>query len=242
MALITGGVIVTGTLSPTDTDDVYATHDSAYGKGGYREVSDLIERNNITFARRSDGMLVYVQSEDKIYKLENGLENSNWTEFQIDASAVRYDNSTSGLSSDNIQDAILEVASGVENLHTFSTKSVTHTLTGGATGTVTVTQGEDVTVETVVEYAENSFSVGPTETTVKPHSFVTGTYNVSKDSSVMEVGIGTDDINKQNAFEVSEIGVVSAPSMSNDMITQDGDLTTKRYIDYLVIDCGQYDN
>jgi len=38
MALISGAVIVTGTIAPTDTDDVYATHDSKYGKGGYREV------------------------------------------------------------------------------------------------------------------------------------------------------------------------------------------------------------
>jgi hypothetical protein len=58
MALITGAVNVTGTLAPTDTTDVYATHDSVYGKGGYREVIDLTARDSITVARRSDGMLV----------------------------------------------------------------------------------------------------------------------------------------------------------------------------------------
>lgn len=239
MALITGAVNVTGTLAPTDTDDVYATHDSVYGRGGYREVADLLERNSITLARRSDGMLVYVQSEDKIYKLENGLENTNWVEFEIDAAVVNYDNTGSTLTSNNIQDAVDEISTDV---HTFKTKQVSYTLSGGVTGIVTETQGENVTIDTTVNFAETDFSVGPTEKTAQPHSFVTGQYNIAKAESVVEVGIGTDELNKQNAFEISDSGVVSAPAMDNDMITQDGDLTTKKYIDYLIIDCGNYDN
>lgn len=239
MALITGAVNVTGTLAPTDTDDVYATHDSKYGRGGYREVIDLLERNSITLARRSDGMLVYVQSEDKIYKLENGLENENWVEFEIDSALVRYDNSSSVLTSENVQDAVDEISASV---HTFKTKSVNYTLTGGVTGVVTETLGENVTINTTVEYAETDFSVGPTEKTAQPHSFVTGKYNIAKADSVVEVGIGADELNKQNAFEISDSGIVSAPAMDNDMITQDANLTTKRYIDYLIIDCGNYDN
>lgn len=238
MALITGAVNVTGTLAPTDTNDVYATHDSTYGKGGYREVTDILARNSITFARRSNGMLVYVKSEDKIYKLLDGLENENWVEFKIDSSAVEYNNTNSNITSTNIQDAVDEIASDV---HTFKTKSVTYDVTGGASGTITVTQGDDVSIDVTVEYAENDFSVGPTEKTAQPHSFVTGKYNIAKDSSIVEVGIGDDELNKRNAFEISESGIVSAPSMENEMITQDGNLTTKRYIDYLIIDCGKYD-
>lgn len=239
MALITGAVNVTGTLAPTDTNDVYATHDSTYGKGGYREVADLLARDAITVARRSDGMLVYVQSEDKIFKLENGLTNDNWVEFKVDSSQVVYDNTTSGLTSDNVQDAIDEVATGA---HAFKTKSVTYDLSGGATGSVTVTQGDNVNIDVTVEYAENDFSVGPTEKTAVAHSFVTGKYNIAKETSIVEVGIGDDELNKRNAFEISESGVVSAPAMENDMITQDADLTTKKYIDYLIIDCGSYNN
>jgi len=238
MALITGAVNVTGTVAPTDTNDVYATHDSKYGKGGYREVADITARDSITVARRSDGMLVYVQSEDKIFKLENGLTNDNWVEFKVDASKIVYDNSNSVLTSDNIQDAVDEISASV---HTFKTKSVTYDLTGGATGSVTVTQGDDVNIDVTVEYAENSFSVGPTEKTAVAHSFVTGKYNIAKTTSIVEVGIGDDELNKRNAFEISESGVVSAPAMENEMITQDGDLTTKKYIDYLIIDCGSYD-
>ena len=237
MALITGAVNVTGTISPTDTADIYATHSSVYGKGGYREVLDLLERDSITLARRTDGMLMYVQSDKKLYKLENGIENSNWVEFNLDSESINYDSSGSTLSSTNVQDAIDEVAS---NAHTFTTKQVTHEITGGATGTITVTQGEDVTINTVVEYAENDFAVGPTQKTTVAHSFVTGKYNVAKDTSILEVGIGADGDNKQNAFEISESGVVSAPSVNKDQITEDGDLTTKNYIDYLIIDCGEY--
>lgn len=238
MALISGAVNVTGTLAPTDTNDVYATHDSTYGKGGYREVADLLARDSITIARRSDGMLVYVQSEDKIYKLENGIENSNWVEFKVDASQVVYDNSDTNLTSTTIQDAIDEVATSV---HTFTTKSVSYELTGGASGATVVNNGDEVVIDTTVHYAENDFSVGPTTKTATAHSFVTGTYNLAKTDSIVEVGIGTDALNKQNAFEVSSIGTVSAPAMTDDMITQDENLTTKHYIDWLIIDCGSYD-
>lgn len=238
MALISGAVNVTGTLAPTDTNDVYATHDSTYGKGGYREVTDLLARDSITIARRTDGMLVYVQSEDKIYKLENGIENENWIEFKVDATQIVYDNTSTDLTSTNLQDAVDELSTGV---HTFTTKSVDYTLTGGATGTTTVNNGDEVVIDTTVEYAENDFSVGPTTKTATAHSFVTGRHNVAKDDSIVEIGVGADELNKQNAFEVSDVGVVSAPSMTNEMITQPENLTTKDYIDYLVIDCGKYD-
>lgn len=237
MAFISGAVNVTGTLAPTDTDDIYATHDSTYGKGGYREVASIAERDAITQLRRTAGMLVYVQDVGVIYKLENGTDNTNWVEFKIDASAVEFDSSNSTLTATNIQDAVDEVSTTV---HNFSTKSVDYTLTGGATGTTTVNNGEAVVIDTVVEYAENDFSVGPTTKTAAQHSFVTGRHNLAKAESIVEVGIGTDELNKQNAFEVSESGVVSAPAMTDDMITQDENLTTKHYIDWLIIDCGSY--
>lgn len=238
MALITGAVNVTGTVAPTDTNDVYATHDSIYGKGGYREVTDLSARDAITVARRSDGMLVYVQSENKIFKLQDGLENSNWVEFNIDSSQVEYDNSNSVLTATTVQGAIDEVSN---TTHQFTTKQVTHEITGGATGTISVTQGDDVVIDATLHYAETDFSVGPTEKTAQQHSFVTGQYNIAKDTSVLEVGIGSDSDNKQNAFEISESGIVSAPSADRFEIVDDGDLTTKNYIDYLIIDCGEYD-
>lgn len=69
---------VSGPIAPYSSDDVYSTHDSKYGKGGYREVTNLLERDNISIERRSIGMTVYVEQEDKIYILSLGLTNANW--------------------------------------------------------------------------------------------------------------------------------------------------------------------
>lgn len=39
MSQITGSIVITGPISPTDTTDTYATHWSAYGKGGLKSLS-----------------------------------------------------------------------------------------------------------------------------------------------------------------------------------------------------------
>ena len=69
------GVNIPSTIVPFTTDDTYATHDSIYGKGGFRSVRTLADRDNIPLARRSVGMLVYVISEDITYKLN---DNNTW--------------------------------------------------------------------------------------------------------------------------------------------------------------------
>ena len=68
------GTNVAAVIAPFTTDDTYATHDAKYGKGGYRTVETITDRDNIPEARRTIGMLVYVVSDDKIYKL---LKNNN---------------------------------------------------------------------------------------------------------------------------------------------------------------------
>lgn len=78
MADIDGMIPILGTISPTDlTNDTYATHDELFGKGGYRTVNTLLERNNIPIDRRKSGMLVYVLEDGNRYKLENDL--TTWT-------------------------------------------------------------------------------------------------------------------------------------------------------------------
>lgn len=69
------GVNIPSTIVPFSTDDTYATHDSIYGKGGFRSVRTLTDRDNIPLARRSVGMLAYVISEDITYKLN---DNNTW--------------------------------------------------------------------------------------------------------------------------------------------------------------------
>lgn len=80
MAKYPGGVTVSGYIAPSDTLDVYATHKAQFGCGGYRSAADLNARDNITDIRREIGMIVYVISEKKEYRLEDGILNSNWVE------------------------------------------------------------------------------------------------------------------------------------------------------------------
>jgi hypothetical protein len=81
MAGITGGVVVTGPISPTATSNIYPTHDSIYGKGGWREVGSTGEMYSISDERKSIGMAVSVTSNNKVYILNPGIGNNNWIEF-----------------------------------------------------------------------------------------------------------------------------------------------------------------
>ena len=71
-------------IVPTNHADTYATHDSFYGKGGWREVNTLDERNAIPEERRRIGMVVYVRETFKAYLLKNSLSNAGWVPFNID--------------------------------------------------------------------------------------------------------------------------------------------------------------
>lgn len=78
MAKYIGGVPITGFISPTDTSDTFATHDSVLGRGGLREVANLVERDAIPSDRRRIGMLVYVIIEEKYYALFGDTTNLSW--------------------------------------------------------------------------------------------------------------------------------------------------------------------
>lgn len=69
-------------ISPYSENDEYPTHFSKYGKGGYKEVDTIEERDAIPMNRRSIGMIVCVQNpKQKWYVLQNGLENLNYVDF-----------------------------------------------------------------------------------------------------------------------------------------------------------------
>ena len=59
----------------------YPTHADSLGYGGYRVAKDTFERNLITSQRRKKGMAVYVQSNNKMYILNDSTGLNNWTEF-----------------------------------------------------------------------------------------------------------------------------------------------------------------
>jgi len=84
------GTNIAATIVPFDSQDTYATHDSTYGKGGWKQVTDLVERNAIPQERRSVGMAVYVEETDTIYLLKNGTSNNNWKAINTGSSSSTY--------------------------------------------------------------------------------------------------------------------------------------------------------
>lgn len=73
------GTNVASPIVPFTTADHFPTHYAKYGKGGYRSVSNISERNAIPQERREEGMLAWVISESKLYQLKNGY----WVEAKF---------------------------------------------------------------------------------------------------------------------------------------------------------------
>ena len=75
------GTNVISMIVPTNHADTYATHDSIYGKGGWREVETIAERDAIPQERRRRGMVVFVRETLKSYQLKNSVYNGGWVPF-----------------------------------------------------------------------------------------------------------------------------------------------------------------
>lgn len=84
------GTNIAASIVPFDSRDQYNTHDSIYGKGGFREVDTLEDRDQITKQRRRQGMLVYVKSEKKVYQLIDEPTNT-YEEFRGASTIIRKD-------------------------------------------------------------------------------------------------------------------------------------------------------
>lgn len=79
------GTNIAASIVPFTTEDTFPTHLSIYGKGGWREVENISERDSISNDRRNIGMVVYVKENDTIYILKNGITNDNWVIFTASA-------------------------------------------------------------------------------------------------------------------------------------------------------------
>lgn len=79
------GTNIAAKVVPFDSLDTYATHDEFYGRGSYRTVADLIDRDAISTPRRKEGMLVYVLLTDTTYQLHGGITNANWRVYSTGA-------------------------------------------------------------------------------------------------------------------------------------------------------------
>lgn len=89
MTRIPGTNVASG-IVPFTTEDEFPTHYSEYGKGGWREVATIAERDSITSQRRKLGMAVYVAETDKVYILKNGTSNEYWFPFSGSGTSSTY--------------------------------------------------------------------------------------------------------------------------------------------------------
>jgi hypothetical protein len=87
MTQYNNSIPVTGTITTTDTEDTYATHRDDLGRGGYRVVDSIVDRDAISSERRSEGMLVYVLEDSEMYQLIDGVGNSHWEQPVFDTQA-----------------------------------------------------------------------------------------------------------------------------------------------------------
>lgn len=81
------GTNVAAMIVPFDDQDVFATHNDKYGRGGFRVCNTIAERDGISSLRRKAGMWVKVLSDDKIYELGADETNASWREFTFNSNS-----------------------------------------------------------------------------------------------------------------------------------------------------------
>ncbi len=71
------GTNISAPVVPFSDQDTHPTHDAQYGRGGWREVTTLAERDAIPADRLRNGSVCYVQSEDTPYIYKDSV----WTKL-----------------------------------------------------------------------------------------------------------------------------------------------------------------
>ena len=74
------GTNVIAPVVPFSSGDEYPSHLALYGRGGYRTVATVADRDAIPLLRREVGMLVYVAATGLIYRMES--DNTTWTALE----------------------------------------------------------------------------------------------------------------------------------------------------------------
>ena len=89
-----------------DASSLYPTHLDSLGQGGLMSLSSIASRDAIVPRRRKQGMLVYVQSNDSLYKLTTAnLSNTGWVAVGLLSPQQLRDfvnNSVQGLTNSNL--------------------------------------------------------------------------------------------------------------------------------------------
>lgn len=117
------GTQVSAIVVPFTDADKYATHDAKYGKGGFRSVSTIADRDAIPVERKTEGMIVRVTANGLNYEWKNNA----WAEWLpkgnivIDtalstASTNPVQNKVIATKVNTIEDAIILISKQVDNI------------------------------------------------------------------------------------------------------------------------------
>ncbi|MGB4776398.1 MAG: hypothetical protein WBP45_14575 [Daejeonella sp.] len=151
-------VPLAGYIRTLGAADTYPTHLDTLQYGGYRSVLNLVSRNNTPNLHRKQGMLVYVQSEDKTY-IFKGLIPADGAKDPIDNSDAAWpEYSPSSLPALSSGQILVGSAS-----NTTAAVSLTGALSLDNTGNVTLNDGSVTTTtlsDAAVSYAKMQ-PIGP---------------------------------------------------------------------------------
>lgn len=96
------GTQVAAIVVPFTDADKYATHDAEYGKGGFRSVSTIEDRDAIPVERKTEGMIVRVTANGLNYEWKNNA----WVEWLPKGNIV-IDTSLSETSANPVQNKVI---------------------------------------------------------------------------------------------------------------------------------------
>ena len=96
------GTNVAALIVPFTDQDSYATHDAKYGKGGFRSVQTIAERDAIPAERKEIGMVVYVYAIQLNYR----WTGTDWVEW-LPKGTITVDTALSETSTNPVQNKII---------------------------------------------------------------------------------------------------------------------------------------
>lgn len=114
------GTQVAAIVVPFTDADKYATHDAEYGKGGFRSVSTIADRDAIPVERKTEGMIVRVTANGLNYEWKNNA----WAEWLPKGNIV-IDTALNVNSTNPVQNKVITTrVQTIEQLITFISEQV----------------------------------------------------------------------------------------------------------------------